>query len=250
MPRLRPAVRTPADTAADNARYYDQEYQQGFATDLPDDATLQRLISTNFAGTEKDYSYYMSVLAMVGAAPGGILVDLGRAWGFGSYQLARAGYRVTSYDIARHVRGYGRDKLGLTMAQGPHELRAWSGACDVFFSAHVLEHVPAPREVFDLAFTPLRDRGLFVAFTPNGSDACPRAQPAWHKLWGEAHPNFIDDEFLRRSFAHSRHMLASSPLPSGAFTGFAQARDSDMAGSLAGPELIFVAEKNASRGQW
>ena len=58
--------RTPTDDPADNASFYESEYTQGFTTELPSDPSLSELKRTNFAGTEKDYSYYIAVLAKTG----------------------------------------------------------------------------------------------------------------------------------------------------------------------------------------
>ena len=52
---------------------------------------------------------------------------------------------------------------------------------------------------------------IFVSFTPNGSEAHRRRNPRWNKLWGEVHPNLIDDRFLRRTFADWPRLLTSVP---------------------------------------
>lgn len=81
---------------------------------------------------------------------------------------------------------------------------------DVFFSAHVLEHVPSVADVLTLAGNVLVNKGLFVAFTPNGSDVYRRLhKKSWNKLWGLVHPNFLDDQFYNN--VHSNVLLASSP---------------------------------------
>ncbi len=53
-----------------------------------------------------------------------------------------------------------------------------SGKFDVFFSSHVLEHVPDLRKVFEYAASVLRRGGIFVAFTPNGSTTACCATPS------------------------------------------------------------------------
>lgn len=74
------------------------------------------------------------------------------------------------------------------------------GRYDCVFSSHVIEHVPSPAKAFEYAFKLLRNEGLFVSFTPNGSSAARARNPNWKKLWGEVHSNFVDEEFLERSF--------------------------------------------------
>src|ERR1700722_9552370 len=61
--------RTPTTTSAENAAFYQESYRQGFTSDTPDDETLQKLISSNFAGSEKDYTTYLKVLAALGGKP-------------------------------------------------------------------------------------------------------------------------------------------------------------------------------------
>ena len=86
-----------------------------------------------------------------------------------------------------------------------------AGQVDCFFSAHVLEHVPAPSKSFGYAMRLLKPRGFFVSFTPNGSEAHRAASRDWSKVWGQAHPQFIDDVFLDHSFKLSPRAVGSSP---------------------------------------
>src|SRR5262245_19457849 len=62
--------RTPIDDATGNLLFYETEYEQGFTTDVPSDAALAELKRSNFVGTEKCYSYYISVLTQLGLKPG------------------------------------------------------------------------------------------------------------------------------------------------------------------------------------
>ena len=93
--------RVPKETSSENESFYQEEYAQGFTTDVPDDATLSNLISEGFANSEKDYSHYIAVLKAANVTPGQTILDFGSSWGYGSWQLAQAGYRVYSYEISR-----------------------------------------------------------------------------------------------------------------------------------------------------
>src|SRR5262245_57835659 len=84
--------RTPIDDPAGNMFFYENEYTQGFTTDVPSDAVLAELKRSSFVGTEKCYSYYIGVLAQLGLKRGTKLFDYGCSWGYGSYQLAQAGF--------------------------------------------------------------------------------------------------------------------------------------------------------------
>jgi len=208
--------RTPTDDPAKNQEFYEREYTQGFTTDLPSDSELQSLKSHNFAETEKDYSYYVNVLKRLGLRNGARIFDFGCSWGYGSYQLMEAGFNVTSFEVDRTRRCIAQDKLGLrcfddmdSLATDQDHIRQY----DCFFSAHVLEHVPRPRAVFEYALRLLAANGLFVSFTPNGSAAFRQKEPvAWSKLWGEVHPNFIDDVFLDVEFRNCPRTIGSSPV--------------------------------------
>jgi hypothetical protein len=114
-----------------------------------------------------------------------------------------------------------------------------TGRYDCFFSAHVLEQVPRPATDFAYARKLITADGLFVSFTPNGSAAFRKKEPvAWSKLWGEVHPNFIDDEFLDVQFRHAPRTIGSSPVGAVALPTGAALHVLD---SLERPELMFVA---------
>jgi len=111
---------------------------------------------------------------------------------------------------------------------------------DCFFSAHVLEHVPSPEKSFNYAMALLKQGGLFVSFTPNGSAAHRAASRDWSKLWGEVHPNFIDDIFLDSSFKRSPRAAGSSPIDNASLPEFAELKQLNQ---LDGGELFFAARK-------
>lgn len=204
--------RAPVDAPEEAASFYNEHYTQGFTTDLPSADDLQRLIQSNWAG-EKDYSYYIGVLAALGLKPRAALFDFGCSWGYGSHQFRKAGYRVLSYEISRQRGAYGAANLGVELVE---DFEAWAASAshsmDAFFSAHVLEHVPSPSKIVGLARQVLKPGGLFVAFFPNGSAPARATVPAWSKLWGEVHPNFLDDCFFNREIADRPRLFGSSPI--------------------------------------
>jgi 2-polyprenyl-3-methyl-5-hydroxy-6-metoxy-1,4-benzoquinol methylase len=144
--------RVPTDAPADNARYYEDEYDWGFTTTMPDDARLAQLKRNNFAGCDRDYAERIRLLRRCGLAGGGQrLFDYGCSWGYGSYQLMQAGFAVTAFEIAPTRRRFARDKLGVntvddvvaTVADPAHR-----GTYDGVFACHVVEHVPRPTCLF------------------------------------------------------------------------------------------------------
>jgi 2-polyprenyl-3-methyl-5-hydroxy-6-metoxy-1,4-benzoquinol methylase len=200
--------RAPTTTVEENATFYQSEYRQGFTTDLPDEHSLRHLLETNFVGSEKDYSVYINVLKALGCHPGDRILDFGCSWGYGSWQLRHSGFEVISYEISRPRCEFARAMLDVASYDSLEELGQKD--FDVFFSAHVIEHVPSVSDVLAYAKKMLRKGGLFVAFTPNGSDDFRKAAPtAWNRLWNMVHPNFLDVVFYEKNLPGA--LLASSP---------------------------------------
>ncbi len=236
--------RTPTDDPAANADYYENKYTQGFTTNTPSNAALAAMKRTNFVGTEKDYSYYIEVLAQLGLESGARVFDYGCSWGYGSYQLAKAGFAVTAFEVAHGRKLYAQEKLGIQVVDDMNLATAeFVAQFDCFFSAHVLEHVPSPAQSFDYAMRLLKPDSIFVSFTPNGSAGFRAVSPDWSKLWGEVHPNLIDDVFLDHSFKRSSRVIGSSPVTNAFIPDEVMMRRLD---SLNRAELFFASRKSGS----
>jgi len=209
-------------------------YSQGFTTDFPEDDELERLKQSRFRNHEKDYSVYLQVLKALGITPGVRVIDFGCSWGYGTWQLQQAGYQVQGYEISQSRANYGIEKLRVPIVTSAEQIK---GNFDVFFSAHVLEHVPSVQNVVTLARNLLKPKGIFIAFTPNGSaEFRRRDERRFRKLWGMVHPNVLDDEFYRTLFSGNPLVLASSPYDT---EGIAHWKKSSlMVLSLAGDELM------------
>jgi 2-polyprenyl-3-methyl-5-hydroxy-6-metoxy-1,4-benzoquinol methylase len=236
------------DIEASHDFYNNGSYRQGFTTELPNTAALRWLKATNFRGSPKDYSVYISLLRALGLGPGDSLFDFGCSWGYGAYQLEAHGFRVTAHEISAARRAYAADRLGIefigelgAVAPGHPLFESF----DCFFSAHVLEHVTCPEQVFRCSAKLLRPGGIFVCFTPNGTEAHRSRNRRWNKLWGEVHPNLIDDRFLRRSFSNWPRLLTSGPY---SYEAIERPRSGEtLLGPLDGYELMFAAIKTAQR---
>jgi SAM-dependent methyltransferase len=236
--------RTPTDDPSKNLLFYENEYEQGFTTDLPSDATLVEMKRTNFVGTENCYSYYIDVLTKLELKPGNRVFDYGCSWGYGSYQLAQAGFDVVSFEVAPRRSSYACEKLDVrTINEMDRGVNDFSGYFDCFFSAHVIEHVPSPAEAFSYAMRLLKRGGLFVSFTPNGCAAHRAVSPHWSKAWGEVHPNFIDDIFLDNSFKRSPRAVGSSPVLNASLPTQIELKRLN---NLDGAELFFAARKSSN----
>lgn len=201
--------RIPTSSESENKEFYQRKYQQGFTTEMPNYQELRQLKSTMFRNTEKDYSNYIKVLKALGLKAGTSLLDYGCSWGYGSWQLQKAGYSVQSYEISRPRCEYAKKFMRV---DATWEINDLEERFDIFFSAHVLEHVLAVGDVISLAMKMLKPGGRFVAFTPNGSDVYRKAHPwQWQCSWGLVHPNLIDKEYYRFIFNDMSFLVASSP---------------------------------------
>jgi 2-polyprenyl-3-methyl-5-hydroxy-6-metoxy-1,4-benzoquinol methylase len=221
--------------------FLQKEYIQGFTTDMPSPEELKRLKETGFKGTEKDYSEYITILSALGCKPGDSLLDYGCSWGYGSWQFHQAGYRVTAFEISAPRCDYARRRLEINAYR---DLALVTGPFDIFFSAHVLEHVPSVSQSVEFARQVLGPGGWFVAFTPNGSNEFRRVNPrAWNQLWGAVHPNFLDSLYYESLFQFDTYLIATTPydlasIKKWALTPHEQQKSASL--SLSGDELLII----------
>jgi SAM-dependent methyltransferase len=205
---------------------------------MPDDAALRHLMATGFRGSGGEYTNYLAVLEGLGCMPGQRLFDFGCSWGYGSYQLAQAGYKVEAFEISAPRAAFARDKLGVRIL-APDQ--APDNRYDVFFSCHVIEHVPSVEDMITLGMRVLKPGGLFIAFTSNGGDVRRRDEyPLWHRSWGFVHPQLLDHMFIVRRFAGHSHVIATSPYPLGELHKFPADR---LVLDQGGGELMFAVQK-------
>lgn len=232
--------RAPTTSAAESQRFYQSRYSQGSTTDLPSDAELERLIATGFKSHD-EFKSYIQVLESLGVEPGQRVFDFGCSWGYGSWQLKHHGFVIEAFEISALRAKFARDKLGLDVCDSMDEV---AGSYDVFFTSHVLEHVPSVEAAIAAAFRLLRPGGLFVAFTPNGSAAYRSRSPAsWHRMWGNVHPQLLDDHYYKNRFQGFVTAMDSSPYKLGELADWSRKRDRSVSMDLSGHELLFVACK-------
>lgn len=198
----------------------------------------------------RDASEYVRVLEGLGLAPGASVLDYGCSWGYVSVQVRAAGFRVTAYEISPVNRRIAHERLGLPVIDDFDAFAADPGnhdTFDVFFSSHVLEHVPSVTGFIAKAMKLVKPGGVFVAFVPNGSEEFMDANRwRWRRLWGEVHPLFLDARFFKRLFPSEPMLLGATPVPDSALATFKSDGGRVVAG-LAGKELTCVVRKNAER---
>lgn len=200
--------RAPTTTDKESNKFYQESYRQGFTTDCPSETLLKKYIKKNFVGTEKDYSRYTNIVSLLNSKKGAKLFDYGCSWGYGSFQFQKLGYDVSSYEISEPRKKYAFQKLGINII---NELSVIpSESFDIFFSAHVLEHLTNLRETMNFAIKILKKNGFFIAFTPNGSIKCSNKKDH-HKKWGIVHPNLLDEIFYCNFFQNYNYLITASP---------------------------------------
>ncbi len=231
--------RVPTTTPEENELFYQKKYTQGAATEVPNLSTLYDLKNQNFKGSAVDFKRYISLVQLL-APVGSKLFDFGCSWGYGSYQFSRAGYRVDAFEVSVPRREYARNNLGV---EAHSSLPTPTQAFDIFFSAHVLEHVPSVIDSINYGMEMLKPGGYFIAFTPNGSAAHRAANPvSWMKLWGLVHPNYLDEEFYIRNLKNYAHFITSHTKNIDEIEQWTKNFDSRCL-LLDGEELLIVAKK-------
>jgi hypothetical protein len=178
--------RMPKGSEADDAAFYQHDYEQGGTTEVPTQDELKALKLEAFAPIGRDYTGYIEVLRALGLAPGDRIYDYGASWGYGSWQFTRAGFSVYSYEISRARSRYAERYLDCNVLAEPVAVPE-PVAC--FFASHVLEHLGQPHALWRLASQVVGPGGLIVLFMPNGEPARARRDPGrYHQQWGRVHP--------------------------------------------------------------
>jgi 2-polyprenyl-3-methyl-5-hydroxy-6-metoxy-1,4-benzoquinol methylase len=227
---------------------YQDDYDATVYSDLPSREELQALIEKKFSGSARDYRPYLHAIQALGISPGARLFELGASWGYGAWQFQDAGYAVGGFELGKTRARFAREKLGVRVEDDRSRLKTLE-KFDCFFSAHVLEHIPAPLDVLRMAKQLLAPGGLFVAVTPNGSLRRFQKTPrAYQSDWGMYHPIFLDEEFYQKTFSGIPMLLAGYPSDLGALRAWD--RKSTVVTALAdGGELLLALEMGPSLGK-
>ncbi len=238
--------RHPKDSTEFNFKFYQQNYTQedGITTDLPSKEELEILTQNNFKGKNKNVDFYNSVFLNLfsGKNPGEIkLVDYGCSWGYQSFQFVKKGFSCSSFEISKPRAEYGNLNLGLSIKTDDSQLPP---ANHIFFSCHVIEHVPSPHRMIELGLNLLQSGGYFVAESPNGSPSFRVKSPEhFHHLWGEVHPNMLTGDFYSNVFSSNPYLITSSPFDNVISELKNWDQKSQKILDLGGSELLIIAKK-------
>jgi len=202
--------RHPKDKPDFNKNFYQDEYEEfGITTHIPEKSLLEEYKKNNFRNSGKDFFPYIQIIQGLTGKIGTRLVDYGTSWGYASYQFKKAGMQVQSFEISRPMAKVGNELLELDIQTDTNKL---SPDNEVFFSSHVIEHLSDIRFMLDTAKRLLREDGLFIACSPNGSKKYREKHPqTFSSLWGMVHPNFLNVDFYSHVFRDNPFIITSDP---------------------------------------
>lgn len=217
--------------------FYQEEYRQpGLTTEMPSEPGLRELMTSNFRGSQKDFSGVIEILRHLGVPPGAKVLDFGANWGYGVFQLRKAGYDAVGFEVSRK-RAQFASRLGVCVRTDLEELER---PFDAVYSSHVLEHVPNPTATLKLQLDLVRAGGFVIAHTPNGSDPWRRSNFAtFHRHWGRVHPFLLSAEFIGRSFPDVACFVSSDEQSLHEVAAWKPAPGLEE-GDLSKPELLIV----------
>ncbi len=202
--------RHPKDKQDFNEQFYQEAYvEHGLTTHIPSEDLIEQYKSDNFKGSDKDFSFVIKMIKQLTANRSIRIIDYGASWGYASFQFRSAGFEVQSFEISKPMAEQGNELLQLDIQSAVSGLRPGN---DVFFSAHVIEHLSDIHIMIDAAKQLLNPQGLFIAICPNGSRDYRKKHPEiYSSLWGMVHPNFINGDFYSTVFKDHPYLIASSP---------------------------------------
>lgn len=238
--------RHPVDSVSKNNEFYQEDYEQkgeGITTDIPDNETVEKYKQTNFRGTTKNINGYIHLFKQLLNNKNEIkIIDFGANWGYHSYQFKQAGFIVSSYEISVPRAHLGKKILDIDIQT---EVEKLQNENDIFFSSHVIEHLPDIPYMINLAKQKLNKDGIFVAECPNGSKEFREKNPkAFHLCWGLLHPNYISADYYKYMFKNVPYYITSTPIDSNEILKWD--RNSQICKNLSGDQLVVFALLNQS----
>lgn len=237
--------RSPVTSEREAELYYKSaRYRSGFTTECPSREQLKKMREEKFRGTPKDFSRYLEILVSLGCGPGDRVLDFGCSWGYGAWQFADYGFDVTGIEPSEARARFAKNELGIKVYPALIDVKE---KFDIFFSAHVLEHVSRLRDVIKGGLSTLCNGGFFVSITPNGSEPYRKKNPgAWQRSWGLKHPQLLDNEFLERRFDEYDYLVTSRLSDLQAVRAWSEGRR--QGAPLDGPEILTVVRYRDGNG--
>ncbi len=72
------------------------------ATECPTRPELDKMISSSFQNTEKNFTPRIEVLKALGLGQNAAVLDYGASWGYGVWQFRKQGFAASGLEISRH----------------------------------------------------------------------------------------------------------------------------------------------------
>jgi 2-polyprenyl-3-methyl-5-hydroxy-6-metoxy-1,4-benzoquinol methylase len=206
---------------------------------------LKALIESNFRNTHKNVENFSEIFNLLTREKNCKLVDYGSSWGYMSFQFKKIGFDVQSFEISKPRAHYGNTNLGLNIQTSVSRLTSGN---DIFFSSHVIEHVPSISEMIDVGKSLLSSQGFFIAECPNGSEAFRKKKPfAFNQAWGLVHPSYLSEKFYQHVFRDNPYLILSSPYDLNQVRKWDQ--KSQVIGDTQGDQLLVIARVNMKQGK-
>ncbi|QUS59988.1 bifunctional 2-polyprenyl-6-hydroxyphenol methylase/3-demethylubiquinol 3-O-methyltransferase UbiG [Synechocystis sp. PCC 7338] len=157
--------------------------------------TLKYLTESAFVGSEKDFSREIAVIDRL-LTKGSEILDYGCSWGYGAWQFKNCGFESKGLEISIPRANYATNFLEIDVVS---ENELVKDSLDCVWSSHVIEHLPKPSGLITLAYQVLKPGGILFLKCPNGSSESRALNNKWSQIWGNVHPQVIDELFLRKS---------------------------------------------------
>ena len=191
--------------------FYDKFYQcNDFATTLPGDGELKRILDKGFSGTDRHQADRIEKITKVlekFELPKSVL-EIGSSWGYFLWQAIQNGLDAVGVEIGKTRREFGKIKLSVPIYDDigsvpPLEFGA-------VYTSHTLEHFTDLKGIFDRISSRLVDRGILIIETPHFS---PEHQgDAAYKMMGAVHPLGFDKKwYITQLMEHHFRLLGMYP---------------------------------------
>lgn len=192
--------RYPKDSQSENREFYQEDYKN-IVSSLPSKSDLAAWRQREFRDTPMDLRAKVEVLKSY--CPGGKVLDFGCSWGYMVWQLTRADYDATGYEISEPRARYGADALGVKIRSDWTAMvrEAASSPFDAIVANHVLEHLPEIGGIFSDFAAMLRPGGVLLVFVPDctGCDDPGLLRKKGSGAFGRAHSLAFDVGFFERN---------------------------------------------------
>ncbi len=206
--------RHPYEAVQSNKEFYQKEYKEEdqLTTNLPNKEEIEIIKSPDyvFEPNKNADRFFPLFNHLLNGNKNGSIIDYGSSWGYISHQFKKEGYNVQSFEISEYRAKFGNENLNLNIVSNIDQLEP---GADLFFSSHVIEHVPSIQAMVDTAKKLVKKGGYFVCLCPNGSDQYQKLQPeSFHAAWGKVHPNFLNEKYFANLFKENDFYLGTTPI--------------------------------------